>query len=70
MATNRKYNSERAACRGTVETLRRHRQGFRILLPDGSDFYFDPDAKLMHDIALSVQDYFRRTGKDYRRKAV
>lgn len=65
MATNR-ITHEQAVCRGTVETLRRNKRGLRILLPDGSDFYFKPDAKLSHDIALAVQDYFRRTGEDTR----
>ena len=33
---------------------------------DSGQFFFLSDKKLAHDIALAVQDYFRRTGKDFR----
>lgn len=36
----------------------------RIVVSGGDEFPFEPDAKLAHDIALSVQDYFRRKGRD------
>ena len=56
--------------RGTVRAIKETDGKLIIIIEGGMRFELRPDFKLRHDIGLAVQDYFRRTGKDYRRKAV
>lgn len=72
MEANRRQRltPEQAASRGTVRAIKETDGKIVITLADGSYFEFRADSKLRHDIGLAVQDFFRRTGKDYRRKAV
>lgn len=58
--------NQQIVSRACVQHLRTSRH-LRISTESGIVYLFDTDDKLSHDIALAVQDYFRRTGKDFRR---
>ena len=60
---------EQFVSRRTVRAIKETDGKIIITIADGSAFEFCADFKLRHDIGLAVQDYFRRTGKDYRRAA-
>ena len=58
---------EQRLSRGIVRTLNESKS-IRITTSFGHEFIFDADKKLSHDIALAVQDFFRRKGRDYKLK--
>lgn len=59
-------SQDQIVSRWTVEVIKANPGKTRIMVGSGQEFIFQPDAKLAHDIALAVQDYFRRTGRDYK----
>lgn len=65
-----RLTQDQIVSRGTVRAIKETDGKLIIIIEGGMRFEFRPDSKLRHDIGLAVQDYFRRTGKDYRRKAV
>ena len=66
MATDR-LTSEQRNSRSIVEALKASRGRMVITTLDG-EYYLDADGKLFHDIGLAVQDFYRRSGKDFQRK--
>ena len=65
MAIDRRLTQDQIASRGTVKAIKDNPGKLTIILAGGQRFEFRPDDKLSHDIALVVQDYFRRTGTDF-----
>ena len=60
---------ERSDSRKLVQAIKDNPGALRIVTEDGITIRLRHDYKLNHDIALVVQDFFRRTGKDFSNKS-
>ena len=60
--------AEQAACRAIVQSIKSNTNHRMTILMKDMHIELYPDKVFCHDMALALQDYFRRKGKDKKRE--